>query len=149
MCVPSSLNEDSYAQCSGGSRVRCLITRVNTAQGFQALSMSLLSISKICNGTTAPAIEMQGNCGKCEFRNLADGTSTGPNWTECLNIAFGVTNPDPGTLIFDLWDWRRKDDYLNQGVIYLQQMSDEDFEDVDKPTPGKGLERRQRQKNPS
>ena len=103
-------------------------------------------LSHICDGTTAPATQIQGNCGNCEFRAVADGTSTGPNWAECLNVAFGISNPDPGTLIFDLWDWRRKDEYLNQGVIYLHQMSDEDFEDVEQPTPGNGLERRQRQR---
>ena len=106
----------------------------------------VIHLSQICDGITAPTTQVQGNCGKCEFRAVADGTATGPNWTECLSAAFGISNPDPGTLIFDLWDWRRKDEYLNQGVIHLQQMNDEEFEDVEQPTLGNGLERRQRQR---
>ena len=73
-----------------------------------------------------------GACGKCEFRateeQLKDGFRSG--FRECWEQAAGFTAEDFGRpSILEVWDFRKKDEYIEERGIYFQsQMSRVDLE---------------------
>ena len=69
-------------------------------------------LSDICEGHVVPDIEIRADCHACEFK-ASSGEFSG--WHRCLESA-GVRDPQPGELVFDLWDYRKKDDRIEQGT---------------------------------
>jgi hypothetical protein len=63
----------------------------------------------------------------------------------CLSLACGISDPAPGELIFDLWNYRGKDRCLEAGVIRLSQLEASDIGDVGEPEEGAGVTPKQRQ----
>jgi hypothetical protein len=63
----------------------------------------------------------------------------------CLSLACGISDPAPGELIFDLWNYRGKDRCLEAGVIRLSQLDASDIGDVGEPAEGAGVTPKQRQ----
>ncbi len=104
-------------------------------------------LSSICEGTREPAIQMLGDCKNCEFKRLNDQDPLAAGFDTCVRQAFPTVSANTGETVFDLWDYRKKDDLLAQGVINLVQLTEDDIgsDAHDAPTPGHGVNRQQRQ----
>lgn len=88
-------------------------------------------------------------CGKCEFKNSAAQNSEGlkSGFQECWQEFGRLANKDfKSPSILDLWDFRRKDEYISKGVYYLEQLKRNDLESkVTKKSMIVGLSRIDRQ----
>jgi len=117
--------------------------RPNEYESFGDLVTRLAGYSL---GEAEPKPHLQSACGKCEFycsdgdENLIDGR------VECLShvsgLSEGVVASEP--LIFELWNYRKKQALLDQGVLKLAEVSDEDI-GADPYEVGYGLDTKQRQ----
>ena len=103
---------------------------------FKALVQHL---SEVCAGNKDPGVLLKKDCATCEFKGPAPS-----GWHECLRSA-GINDPRPGELIFDLWNYRKKDDLIDQGQMKLLQLTEEDIGDFEEITQGLGLDTKQRQ----
>ena len=107
---------------------------------FQGTFKALVQyLSGVCAGIKNPKVALKKDCASCEFKSPAPS-----GWHECLKSA-GIIDPQPGSLIFDLWNYRKKDDLIDQGQLKLVQLNEEDIGDFEEITKGPGLEARQRQ----
>lgn len=82
------------------------------------------------------------SCSKCEFRETDDGHLRS-GYHECLSEAakLSMNQINQGTVL-DIWNFRKKDDLLAQGIVLLTQVNDEDIEVNDDK---EGLSNSQRQ----
>ena len=104
------------------------------------------SLSAICSEDASPTIRMKKDCGKCEFKRLNEDDPLRSGFHECVATAYPGVNPDKESLVFDLWDFRRKDQMLDQNVIRLVQLTEDDVGvSDDSPVPGEGVSRTARQ----
>jgi hypothetical protein len=107
---------------------------------FQGTFNALVAyLSEVCAGTEHPKVMLKKDCASCEFKGPVTS-----GWHECLQ-SVGITDPQPGELIFDLWNYRKKDDLIDQGQIRLVQLNEEDIGEFEAVTLGPELETRQRQ----
>jgi hypothetical protein len=81
------------------------------------------------------------HCAKCEFRTPAPSPQSG--FHTCWKQVTGWNDKDfAGGTVLDIWNFRRKDELIGQGVFGLGQVNEQDL----KPTTGNGrLSRSQRQ----
>ena len=98
-------------------------------------------LSDICEGQATPDIKVRKDCRACEFKTPTGELS---GWHECLETV-GMHAPKSGELIFDLWNYGKKDDLIAQGQMRLAQLTAEDIGDFEEITKGPALERKQRQ----
>lgn len=103
---------------------------------FKALVQHL---SGVCAGTEDPRVALKKDCAACEFKGPAPS-----GWHECLKTV-GITEPRPGELIFDLWNYRKKDDLIDQGQMRLVKLTEDDIGDFEEITQGPELDTKQRQ----
>lgn len=80
-----------------------------------------------------------GRCGTCEFRATPDQLAQGfrSGFHECWQKLAGFTEGDfDKPSILNLWNFRRKEEFIQKGVYFQEQVSKEDLEP--KTTPKKG-----------
>ena len=103
---------------------------------FEALVQHL---SGLCAGNEDPKVVLKKDCAACEFKGPAPS-----GWHECLKTV-GISDPRPGELIFDLWNYRKKDDLIDQGQMRLIKLTEDDIGNPDEITQGPALDTKQRQ----
>ena len=109
---------------------------------FQGTFKSLVQhLSEVCAGNKDPKVLLKKDCASCEFKGPAPS-----GWHECLKTV-GITDPRPGELIFDLWNYpgRKKDKLIDQGQMRLVKLTEEDIGDFEEITQGPELDTKQRQ----
>ena len=107
---------------------------------FQGTFKALVQhLSAICEGSEDPKVVLKKDCASCEFKGPSPS-----GWHECLK-SVGITDPQPGELIFDLWNYRKKDDLIDQGQMRLVKLTEEDIGEFEEISQGSELETRQRQ----
>ena len=88
-------------------------------------------------------------CGKCEFRTDRHPSQPGDprsGFHECWSMKLGWAPPDfEAETVLDLWNFKRKDDFLAQGIYRLRQMTPEDLRLGDPDAGEAGLTHPQRQ----
>jgi len=104
-------------------------------------------LSAVCAGRSEPAITMLGDCKDCEFKRLNAEDTLVSGFDTCLSHAFSTVKAQTGETVFDLWDYKKKDKLLSQGVISLVQLSEDDIgtEAHEASLAGQGVTRQQRQ----
>ena len=102
-------------------------------------------LSEICQQKSLPAVQMLKDCSKCEFKRLDMDDPMTSGFHECLAQMFPNVDPDKEPSVFDLWDYRRKDEILEQGVIRLVDLTEDDLGGVEPHVPGDGVTRTARQ----
>ena len=102
-------------------------------------------LSAVCEGTVAPRITLRSDCGKCEFQKLGADDPLASGFEECIATVSGGVCPHPGASVFDVWDFRKKDRCLAQGIIHMNALTEEDVGHAEPPVPGQPLTRVQRQ----
>lgn len=102
-------------------------------------------LSEICEQETDPGIRVRGDCGNCEFNRMGDDDPKRSGFEHCLSVACGIRNPEPGALIFDLWNYRGKNRCLEVGVVKLSQLETSDIGEVGEAAEGAGVTPKQRQ----
>lgn len=103
------------------------------------------SLSLVCEEKVIPPIRILKDCSQCEFRRLDATDTLKSGFHECLAQAYGNIEPDEEPLVFDLWDFRRKNKLLEQGVIRLVQLTEDDAGFQAPAGPSDGLSRTERQ----
>jgi len=96
-------------------------------------------LAEVCAGKEDPKILLKRDCAACEFKG-----SSPSGWHECIKSA-GITDPVPGELIFDLWNYRKKDLLIDQGQMRLVQLNEEDIGEFEEIKQGTELDTKQRQ----
>lgn len=117
--------------------------RPNEHESFRDLVTRLAGYSL---GESEPKPLLQSVCGQCEFfcseadEGLRDGR------VECLSHVSGLSESAIASepLIFELWNYRKKQALLDQGVLKLVEVNDEDI-GADPYEIGCGLDTKQRQ----
>ena len=91
----------------------------------------------------APAIGAQ--CGSCQFKaKSTDALKSG--FHECWKLALGWNDKDfEHGMVLDLWNYRKKQKLIDQGVYKLSQVQRDDLGDFDDIPDEKGLSIAQRQ----
>ena len=104
-------------------------------------------LSAICEGTQEPSIRMLGDCKECEFQCAGPENAMESGFNTCLAAAFPGVAREPGKLLFDVWDYRKKDKLIAQGQITLAQLNEDDIGQGahEQPVEGEGVSRQQRQ----
>ncbi|TXT21778.1 MAG: hypothetical protein FD134_2560 [Gallionellaceae bacterium] len=85
------------------------------------------------------------HCGGCQFKAaLGDALKSG--FHECWKAANGWEDRDfDGGTVLDLWNFRGKQQLIDQGVLKISQVTREDIGDFDDEPEAGGLSRKQRQ----
>lgn len=104
-------------------------------------------LSSICEGAIEPVVRMLGDCKDCEFKRLNAHDPLASGFDTCMQHAFPTVAADTGETVFDLWNFRKKDGLLAQGIINLVQLTEDDIgaEAHEAPVPGQGVTTKQRQ----
>lgn len=117
--------------------------RPNENESFGDLVIRLAGYSL---GEAEPKPLLQSVCGTCEFYCSEADESLRDGRVECLSHVSGlpesVVASEP--LIFELWNYRKKQALLDQGVLKLAEISDEDI-GAEPYEIGCGLDTKQRQ----
>lgn len=117
--------------------------RPNENESFSDLVTRLAGYSL---GEAEPKPLLQSVCGACEFYCSEADESLRDGRVECLSHVSGLPESVVGSepLIFELWNYRKKQALLDQGVLKLAEVSDEDI-GADHYEAGCGLDTKQRQ----
>lgn len=117
--------------------------RPNEHESFGDLVTRLAGYSQ---GEAEPQPLLQSVCGRCEFYCSAADEGLRDGRVECLSHVSGlpesVIASEP--LIFELWNYRKKQALIDQGVLKLAEVSDEEI-GADPYEKGCGLDTKQRQ----
>ncbi len=85
------------------------------------------------------------HCGGCQFK-APIGNALKSGFHECWQQANGWTNKDfAGGTVLDLWNFRKKQQLIDQGVYKIGQMTRDDIGTFDDEVTKAGLSRMQRQ----
>lgn len=74
---------------------------------------------------------ISSGCKKCEFRGQHDGLKSG--FDECWTEATNITSASSKMMAFDLWNFRKSDEAIENKKFLLGQLEEEDLSK--KPTP--------------
>ena len=102
-------------------------------------------LSDVCLGSEHPRIQLRKGCGDCEFRTLGLDDEKRSGFKACLESAAGIKDAAPGSLLFDLWDNRTKNNQLDAGAIRLVDITEDDLNEPGPHIEGEGISRTQRQ----
>lgn len=95
------------------------------------------------------APNLTSTCAHCEFKTETHPGAEGAprsGFHECWSTKLGWTQADfEAETVLDLWNFKRKDDYLGQGIYRLTQMTAEDLRLKDPDAGEAGLTHPQRQ----
>lgn len=85
-------------------------------------------------------------CGTCQFKASQDDQSAGlkSGFEECWKASFKVGDEKlPEDTVLPIWDFRRKDEMISEGRVFMKELTEEDVtvREDDKP----GISRTQRQ----
>ena len=97
------------------------------------------------NGFKPPPVPKK-ECANCQFKTLpyyeANGLLSG--FKECWREALGYNDKDfLDPTVLDLWSFRKKDSYLQKGLIKLRDFDEADLSIKENDTPGLSMSQRQ------
>jgi len=78
-------------------------------------------------------------CGDCQFTATKEDEEQGyiSGFKECWQGAFNLTDDDfDKPMIFDIWNYRKKDDLIEQNKLFIEDVSESDFTFKDSDSPG-------------
>jgi len=88
--------------------------------------------------------QLSKKCKDCEFRNPDDVLDKKDGFKECWGEELGWQDEDfEKPRVLDIWDFRKKDDLLEEGKLFMEDLSETDI-DI-KPGERNGLSRTERQ----
>lgn len=78
-------------------------------------------------------------CGKCEFDASSDDEKSGKisGFKECWKEQTTLTDEElKEQLIFELWDYRKKQDLINNHIYFLKNINESEFPEQERKKPG-------------
>jgi len=88
---------------------------------------------------------LKRQCRDCEYRveeaDLAPGEKSG--FLECMRAAVGPKFSPEKPLVLDLWDYKKMQDAIDEGVVYMEELDSAEF--AEEPPDGGPLEHKERQ----
>lgn len=92
----------------------------------------------IKNNTWTPAL-ISANCKSCEFRIGSDLKKKGlkSGFEKCWSHTARMKPADfDRPMIFDIWNFRQSEKYMQAGLYYMDQLNEDDFKVKEKDEPG-------------